>query len=259
MIKIVLFDIDGTLIRTGGAGVKAFERTSELVFGIPEGTRHLQFAGRTDSGLVSEFLQHHGLPDLPENRERFLDSYTHLLDYLLPHCPGALCPGVDTWLAELQALDRDVTVGLLTGNTRLGAEIKLRHYGLWGGFKLGAFGCDHPSRNRLAEIALARASQQLGREVHGSEILVIGDTPLDIECARAIQAPCLAVATGNFTRDQLAQHHPTLLLEQLDHMPAQAALQACAAQVSQITKASKPRRKTKPSLPPPALGTIQIP
>ncbi len=216
VIKAVLFDIDGTLIGTGGAGVRAFERTSATVFGIPNGTSHLRFAGRTDTGLIKEFFRHHKIQDTRENTGRFLEAYVHFLDHHLATTSGCMCPGVTHWLNELERMPNPPLVGLLTGNIRLGAEIKLRHFGLWGSFRVGAFGCDHADRNELAEIAMRRCFNLLGAPLRGDELLVIGDTPLDIECARAIGARCLAVATGNYTLEELRQHQPTWAVETLE-------------------------------------------
>ena len=123
--RVILFDIDGTLIRTGGAGVRAFAQTAATVFQRPGGTESLTFHGRTDSSLVREFLRVNGLPDHPENRERFLTSYLFLLDHQLQQHAGGLCPGVTRLLAELPTLPSPPLIGLLTGNVRLGAILKL--------------------------------------------------------------------------------------------------------------------------------------
>jgi phosphoglycolate phosphatase-like HAD superfamily hydrolase len=105
--------------------------------------------------------------------------------------------------------------GLLTGNIRRGAQIKLQRFGMWEQFSFGAFADDHEDRNQIAAIALRRGSERLGRPVRGEETLVIGDTPLDIRCARAIGAKMLAVATGRFTVSQLEEHHPDWAVEDL--------------------------------------------
>ncbi len=246
VIKAVLFDIDGTLVRTGGAGMRAFERTSAALFGIPNGTGHLRFAGRTDTGLIREFFQHHGIQDTAENLDRFLHAYVHLLDHLLAGSASELCPGVTRWLRDLKKVKQSPLVGLLTGNIRLGAEIKLRHFGLWDAFAVGAFGCDHSDRNKLAEIALRRCSQLLGGPLQGGEILVIGDTPLDIECARAIGAPCLAVATGDFGVEQLMRHQPTWAVETLEALDPEICLKGPSGRL----KPPPPGRKTRSSSSP---------
>lgn len=220
MIRLVLFDIDGTLIRTGGAGVKAFERTFALEFGLEGATRDVSFAGRTDPSLVRQCLRRHHLPDSPQNFQRFFDTYVFLLQHLLERTGGAPCAGVMEFVRALQALPDPPVLGLLTGNVRLGAEIKLRHYGLWNPFELGAFGDDHEDRNCLAGVAKHRGEHMLGRKLSGQEILVVGDTPLDVACGRAIQAQVLAVGTGGYTCDQLRACAPTWVVNALSGINA---------------------------------------
>ncbi len=216
MVRLVLFDIDGTLIRTGGAGVRAFERTFAGEFKIPRATQSLNFAGRTDTSLVRECFRAHGIAATRRNFERFFDTYVFWLQHLLHEVNGHQCPGVGELISGLQNSAHPPVLGLLTGNIRLGAEIKLRHYGLWDSFRSGAFGDDHEDRNQLAAIARDRGSLLLGRRLQGEEILVIGDTPRDIECARAVNAQVLAVGTGGYTCQQLCEHRPTWLVETLE-------------------------------------------
>jgi phosphoglycolate phosphatase-like HAD superfamily hydrolase len=121
-------------------------------------------------------------------------------------------------LSELSALRQPPVVGLLTGNIRLGAQIKLGHYQLWHLFRMGAFGDDHEDRNQIAAIARERGSLILQEKLSGEQILVIGDTPRDIECAKAIGARSLAVATGKFTAEQLRKDSPTWAVECLAHV-----------------------------------------
>jgi phosphoglycolate phosphatase-like HAD superfamily hydrolase len=215
MLKLVLFDIDGTLIRTGGAGVHAFTRTGAAEFHVPDGMRQMQFAGRTDTSLVREFFTRHGIAATPENFRRFFDRYVFLLDHLLPQHPGGVCPGVRELLAGLRALPQPPLLGLQTGNIRLGAEIKLRHYGLWGWFEVGGFGDDSESRGELTRLAVERAARRLGHRLAPEAVLVVGDTPHDVDCARAVGARVLAVATGGATREQLAARSPDWLVDDL--------------------------------------------
>ena len=130
MTRVVLFDIDGTLIRTGGAGVRAFARTAEIAFGKPGGTRTMRFHGRTDTSLVREFLRLHDLADTADNVDRVLATYAFLLDEELERQRGETCPGVTECLAQLRARPEPPVVGLLTGNIRVGAALKLAAHGL---------------------------------------------------------------------------------------------------------------------------------
>jgi phosphoglycolate phosphatase-like HAD superfamily hydrolase len=218
MFRLVLFDIDGTLIHSGGAGEKAFAKVCGSMFNVPNGTAQLRFAGRTDTSIVREFFTQHQIPPSPGNFEHFFDCYVFWLEQMLEATPGRVLPGVSKLLARFQALSEPPAIGLLTGNIRLGAEIKLRHYQLWDAFVTGGFGDDHEQRNCVAGVALERGQKLLGQKVSGEQVLVIGDTPLDIECARAINACVLAVATGNFTLDQLKKEQPDWAASTLDEI-----------------------------------------
>lgn len=222
-VRLVLFDIDGTLIQTGGAGEKAFACVGEAEFGIPNGTARLQFAGRTDPSIVRDFFAHHDIPATPANFQRFFDRYVFHLDHLLEQLAGCVLPNVDHWIAGLGQIHNGPLVGLLTGNILLGARLKLGHYRLWHHFRLGAFGDDHEDRNQLAAIALERGRRRLGGELTGPEVLVIGDTPKDVECARTIGARSLAVATGRFSVAELERERPTWVVQDLTGLsPAKA-------------------------------------
>ena len=216
MTRLVLFDIDGTLIRTGGAGVRAFARTADVIHARPGGTDSLRFHGRTDTSLVREFLRTHRIPDTPWNVRHFLDAYVFLLDAELRRGSGELCPGVREYILALRALPEPPLLGLLTGNVRLGAALKLAAHGLADEFVLGAFGDDHEDRNQLAVIARDRANRRLGRRLEGHEIVVVGDTAADIECAHYIGARCLAVSTGGVALSDLLAHSPAVAVESLE-------------------------------------------
>ncbi|MFO1476956.1 MAG: HAD family hydrolase [Verrucomicrobiota bacterium] len=206
MIRLVLFDIDGTLVHTGGAGVKAFAEVFRTEFGTVDGFERLKFAGRTDYSLMREFFSFHNIPASPENCRRFVDRYVFFLDHILATSRTEACPGVWEFLGELRALRPPPMIGLLTGNLRLGAEIKLRHFDLWKEFEMGAFADDHEDRDRIAAAARDRGSRILGGGLRGEEVLVIGDTPYDIRCGRAIGAKVLAVATGGASYEELLKH-----------------------------------------------------
>jgi phosphoglycolate phosphatase-like HAD superfamily hydrolase len=220
MVRLVLFDIDGTLIRTGGAGVKAFAKVFETEFKAVDGFERLKFAGRTDLGIVREFFTCHDIPATPENFNRFFERYAFWLDQILHESKGTVCAGVHEFIAKLKALPNPPVLGLLTGNIRLGAEIKLRHYDLWEIFETGAFADDHEDRDQIAAIARERGSRILKSKLKGAEVLVVGDTPLDIRCARAIGAKVLAVATGGSALSELKLHKPDYAVENLTGVKA---------------------------------------
>ena len=215
MVRLILFDIDGTLVRTGGAGVRAFAKTFTTEFNAVEGVERLNFAGRTDTSLVREFFSLYQIEPTPRNFERFFERYVFWLDHLLRDSKTEVCPGVWKLIHALERLPQAPLLGLLTGNIRLGAEIKLRHFNLWDAFQTGAFGDDHEERDQIAAVAHQRGSQILGTKLRGDEVVVIGDTPLDIRCARAIGAKALAVATGGAKLDELKQHQPDWALADL--------------------------------------------
>jgi phosphoglycolate phosphatase len=220
MVRLVLFDIDGTLVHTGHAGTQAFKKTFATEFKAVDGIAKIKFAGRTDVNLVREFFGYHDIPATPENFQRFFERYVFWLDQILAQSQTRICPGVRELLRGLRALPEPPIIGLLTGNIRLGAEIKLRHFNLWDQFEFGGFADDHEERDLIAAAAHARSHRVLGRKLHGEEIVVIGDTPFDIRCGRAIGAKVLAVATGGATLDELKKHKPDWAVEDLTHVTA---------------------------------------
>jgi phosphoglycolate phosphatase-like HAD superfamily hydrolase len=214
-IRLVLFDVDGTLIHTGGAGVAAFAKSLASEFGVHNGTELIKFGGRTDYSLVRELFSLAQIEPSAKNFERFFAAYLVWLEKLIAECRGGACPGVPEFCRALAARAEPPLFGLLTGNIRRGAQIKLQRFQMWEQFPFGAFADDHEDRNQIAAIALQRGSERLGRPLRGEEVLVIGDTPLDIRCARAIGAKMLAVATGRFTVPELAEHKPDWAVEDL--------------------------------------------
>ena len=143
-----------------------------------------------------------------------------MLDHMLQSLPGGVHPGVWTWLHDLRALPHKPLVGLLTGNIRLGAEIKLRRFNLWEQFETGAFADDAPDRNEIAAIAKRRGEVLLGEKIDGEQVLVIGDTPLDIACARAIGARVIAVGTGMYRPKDLLPLKPDWAVDSLEELDA---------------------------------------
>ena len=204
---LILFDIDGTLLLSGRAGLRAMTRAFQQTFGITDAFRDQHFGGRTDSYLVSQALQGAGLPDTPEQHERFRRIYIPLLAEEIEH-PGTghkgLMPGARELLDALHG-HHHLHLALLTGNYREAAEIKLQHFEIWDFFEWGAFSDDAADRNLLVPIACERAHTYDIPAEAIERVIVIGDTPHDIECARVAGAKSIAVATGGFTVDQLRE------------------------------------------------------
>ena len=223
MVQLVLFDVDGTLIHTDGAGKKAFARTFAAAFNAHDGIRKVNFGGRTDVSLARELFGIHGIPASPEHFQKFFDHYAFCLDDVMRQAGGGACPGVSEFIQELRALPKPPMLGLLTGNIRLGAEIKLRRYGLWEHFETGAFADDGEDRNHIAAAALERGRRLLGANLAGEEVLVVGDTLHDIRCGRHIGARVLAVATGGADFEELEQHKPDWVVEDLTRVSAKQA------------------------------------
>jgi phosphoglycolate phosphatase len=218
MIRFVLFDIDGTLILTGGAGMKAFSEAFAEAFDLPDATESMDFAGRTDRGLAYEVFRANQIEPNQANFERFTEAYTQRLAKHLPTDNTQPLPGVVELLDAIETMTIPPVLGLLTGNLPLGAELKLTHYHLWHRFEFGAFGDTTEDRNEIAQSAFENAQGQFP-DLSPSEILIIGDTPADIHCAHSINARVLAVATGIFSEAQLAEHQPTFLAPDLTGVP----------------------------------------
>jgi phosphoglycolate phosphatase len=211
-MKLLLWDIDGTLLRSGGAGKIAMESALAATFGLQQVRDDVPYSGRTDRSIVRDLFALHGIADTPANRQRFVAAYFERLPACLRQYQGRVLPGIEQ-LLHTTAACAGVVNGLLTGNMRQGAELKLAYFGLWQHFPFGGFGDDHEERDDVARMAYAAGRAHLGREP--TEVWVIGDTPLDIRCARAIGAKVLAVATGYHPLEELAQFAPDVLLADL--------------------------------------------
>lgn len=210
-MRIVLFDIDGTLLRSDGAGRTAMEAALTEVFGTP-GPRDYRYDGKTDRLIVRESMRHEGFADaeIDARMDAVLDGYVARLRRNLAegHSRAYALPGVHALLDEVERAD-DLVLGLLTGNVVPGAEAKLGAVEIaFSRFRVGAFGSDHEDRPMLPPIARERASALLGVEVPGDRLVIVGDTPADIHCGRGVGARAIAVATGGYERDALESHGP---------------------------------------------------
>ena len=217
---LYLFDIDGTLMRAAGAGMRALRRAFARRHGVEDGTAGIHPDGKTDPLIVTEmFRVHLGREPASAEIPALLAEYEGLLPGELRATPAAgVLPGVRELLAELEG--RGEPLGLCTGNSETGARIKLEHVGLWRWFRFGGFGSDDIDRARIVRLAIARARAACGRDFAADEVLVIGDTPLDIAAARAAGVRAAAVATGPHSRAALAGHHPDRLFDTLAEMVA---------------------------------------
>lgn len=210
----ILFDIDGTLLQTGGAGQLAFARAFANDFDVLEISRDVPFAGRTDRAIALDLMKAHGVTPSDANWTLFTQRYLEYLPGALADAKGAVLPGVVQIIDELAARS-DVALGLVTGNVRAGAGMKLEHYQIADRFTFGGFGDHTVNRNDVAAAAIEAAAQHVGdiRDLAGA--MVIGDTIHDITCARSIDAFAVAVATGSSPRSELQEGQPDLLLDDL--------------------------------------------
>jgi len=217
-MRIVLFDIDGTLLRSGGVGRIAMERALTSVFGFP-GSRDYHYDGKTDRQIVRDLMRIDGLTDeqIDARMEDLLEAYLSGLRQELASGTRTVhvFDGVREILNELEKRN-DVVIGLLTGNVERGAREKLGAAGIdIERFKVNAFGSDNELRPELPAVAQKRASQLLGRDIAGDKILVIGDTPADVRCGESIGARAIGVATGRYSTAELASHGAYAVFETL--------------------------------------------
>jgi phosphoglycolate phosphatase-like HAD superfamily hydrolase len=207
--RLVLFDIDGTILWTDGAGRRAIHTALKEVFGWA-GPTDYWFDGKTDRQIVRDLMRLDGHADagIDERMDVLLDRYVRCLADELAHpkFSARLLDGVSELLDALEARDH-IVLGLLTGNVEPGARAKLRAVGIDPDrFRVGAFGSDHEHRPELPAIAQLRVRELLGVEIPGSDVVVIGDTPADIECARSVAARAIGVATGRYPVEELQRH-----------------------------------------------------
>ena len=208
-MKLVLFDIDGTILWTDGAGRRAIHRALTEVFGST-GPADYWFDGKTDRQIVRDLMRLDGHADahIDARMDPLLARYVECLAGELgaDTFNARLLDGVESLLSALEARD-DIILGLLTGNVETGARAKLRAVGIDPDrFTVGAYGSDHEHRPELPAIAQRRVRDELGIDVAGGDIVVIGDTPADLECARGVAARAIGVATGRYPVAELQRH-----------------------------------------------------
>lgn len=227
-MKLVLFDIDGTLVLTGGAGGRAMARAAADIFGFENADKSISMAGRTDAWIVAQMAARQGVPFDAAILARFHDVYIGYLEEEITQ-PGVqtkgVLPGVEHALAAISRIAH-AHLALLTGNFRRGAQIKLEYFKLWQYFEAGAFGEDAQNRNDLLQTALSRVAAAGGPQVAPGDAIVVGDTPHDVAVALAGGARALAVATGPFSVKELRAAGAHAVLEDLsDEAAVLAALE----------------------------------
>lgn len=215
MVHLLLFDVDGTLIHTGGAGIRAFQRTFRELFRVTMATDGIRFHGRTDREILEDiFVAGFGRPPTPEQVEAICRRYLGYLHDEVPQSPGyRIMPGLPH-LLEVLAARGEVRLGLATGNLEGAARIKLSRADLNRYFSFGGFGSDAKDRTALIRKAIDRGKSLVGGS-HEIRVIVIGDTDLDIACGRAAGAMTVAVATGGDSWETLRQASPDHLLKDL--------------------------------------------
>ena len=223
-MRLLLFDVDGTLIRSRGAGRRAVRAALERVYGAVGGIDHYEMGGKTDQRIVFDVMEAHGLTReaVKARLDDFFETYARgLVEEIGDGQCITTLPGVAA-LVERLAAREGVVLGLVTGNIEEGARIKLEPPGLWRHFPIGAFGSDHMDRRLLPSLAARRAHALVGYPFRPDEVVVIGDTPLDIDCARAFGAVAVAVATGFHDREKLLAENPDVLFDDFSDVAAVA-------------------------------------
>ncbi|MDA8091642.1 MAG: HAD family hydrolase [Nitrospiraceae bacterium] len=213
-MKLVLFDIDGTLLDSGGAGSRALDAAFLQMFSIDNAFRGISMCGKTDTEIINEALDKHGIV-MDGQLPAFIRIYLEHLRAGIDNPGKKLKPGVKDALNALEIM-KDMALGLLTGNIEEGARTKLKPFGLNEYFPSGAFGSDNADRNVLLPIALERfRTRHPQAAITFEDCTVIGDTPRDVECAKLHGAHAIAVATGRYTAAELLATRADLVLNDL--------------------------------------------
>jgi len=202
-MRLVLFDIDGTLIDSGGAGVRSLDLALNDLFSIENGFHGISMAGKTDTQIIKEGIIKHGL-SANGTIDAVIKAYLNYLRREINNDRKHVKPGIYEVLEELKPL-QDLGLGLLTGNIEEGARIKLEPFRLNEYFPAGAFGSDDEDRNNLLPIAVKRFEELFQQKIEADNCIIVGDTPRDVECAHIYGAMCIAVATGPYSYDDLIE------------------------------------------------------
>ena len=218
-MRLFLFDIDGTLVRTAGAGRASMERSFEQIYGVSRGFEGVEMMGRTDPSILSEALKNHGLEYEEKGVEAFRELYYSILEHEIEVArPGKqICPGI-VELLDAISCKSGIAMGLLTGNWKRSAHLKLHHFKLDTYFPFGAYGDDSALREDLVPVVIERFLRaSCGTRLSPKEVYVIGDTPLDVQCARPYGVLTVAVATGFHSVEQLTESKPDFLFANLEN------------------------------------------
>jgi phosphoglycolate phosphatase len=212
-MRLILFDIDGTLIDSGGAGTRSLNLAFKKVFSIEDAFHGISMAGKTDTQIMKEGLMKHGI-STDGNLSKVVDNYLRHLKEEINNDRRHIKPGVHEILEKLSFI-KDAALGLLTGNLEPGARIKLEPFSLNQYFPSGAFGSDDEDRNNLLPIAIKKFEELVRKKIDTDECIIIGDTPRDVECAHIYGAICIGVATGPYLLDELIEAGADYVLKDL--------------------------------------------
>jgi phosphoglycolate phosphatase len=216
-MRLVLFDIDGTLIDSGGAGVRSLDLAFKKVFSIPDAFQGISMAGKTDTQIIKEGLIKNGL-SMDGNFDAIIEAYLSHLRQEIRNDGKHTKPGIYEILEQLNPME-NIGLGLLTGNLEQGARIKLEPFDLNRYFPSGAFGSDDEDRNKLLPFAVKRFEEMFDKRIDIEKSIVIGDTPRDVECAHIYGAVCIGVATGPYSIAELTEAKADYVVNDLsDHM-----------------------------------------
>lgn len=218
-MKLLLWDIDGTLLHSHGAGERALIAAMKERYDLDVSLENIDYRGRTDRYISKVILSMHQRPDGEQDIEQYTRAYLRHLENELPQKPGQVFPGIAEILETLNARE-DFVNALLTGNLETGAKLKLEQHNLWRYFKFGAFADDSATRPELGPIALQRALKIFQREFDLEKVFIIGDTEHDIDVGKKIGAKTIAVCTGNFPAEYLAPFQPDYLFEDFSNTRA---------------------------------------